>query len=393
MEETKLNVAEKIVLVASAASVSLLFGALMPSMPKIAGIYATVPHGPELVKMLLGIIGISMVVGCPFGGWLATRTSHRAILVASLALFGVAGASGLIFTNIYALLAGRLVAGFAGAIISTVAVLMITELLEGDRRNAWVGIFVASSIVSNIVFLPAAGYLARLGWRMPFAMYLIYLPIALLALLMRDVSTRTALAAVVVKAKLSLAHIPYFLLAFNTGLLAFVPAIYIPFLMHNVGVVDPVKLSIGLAAQTLVSGSLSAIYGRARKRIDIFRAMTFAYLVVALGLVLLGCSTSVVGAYLSLVVFGLGLAWQLPNLYAILGGLPEAERGPVLGAANSAFYVTMLIGLLIFEPVYEKFGTAGVFIGLAVINLAMYGFVVVGRRFFTGGPEPKALET
>ena len=244
---------------------------------------------------------------------MATRYSHRNILVASLVLYAISGGSGLFVSNLYGLLAGRLLAGFAAAIISTVAILMITELLEGNRRNAWVGIFVATSIVSNIVFLPAAGYLARLGWRFPFVLYLAYLLVALLALFIRDVRTRKTVQAIVQKARLSFAHAPYLLLAFNSGLLSFVPAIFIPFLMHNVGLLDPVKMSIGLAAQTLVSGSLSAIYGRVRRRLDIFRAMTFAFLVVALGLVLLGCSTSIVGAYSSLVVFGLGLAWHMPQ--------------------------------------------------------------------------------
>jgi MFS family permease len=388
MEATKLNAAEKIVILMSAISVTMLFSALSPALPQIQDIYAQTPNGPMLVKMLIGIIGGSMVVGCPAGGWLAKRFSHRKILTVSLAAYGVAGAAGLVLTDIHVLLGSRLVVGFAGAVSTTVALLSITELLEGDRRNAWIGLYVAAAMVANVLLLPIAGYLARTSWHLPFAMYLIYVPVALLCFFVRDVRTKAVASTESQNTSVSLTHLPLLVMAFVTGLLQFIPAIYIPFELREVGLHDPVQMSMGLTGATIISSTLCSLYGRTRRILDIRQSMTIALLIFAAGNFALAYATTVTGAFTGLFIFGVGMSWILPNLYALLGQLPELERPAVLGFAKGIMYVSTMVGVMMFEPVYRGYGTSGVFVGLAVCALAMLAYVFYDRARF-GAPAQK----
>src|SRR4051812_12961977 len=72
--------AEKGALVFSSVPVGLAFSALSPVLPKMVTAFAAYPNAPVLVKQLVGIIGLSMVIGCPLGGWLARRVNHRLLI-------------------------------------------------------------------------------------------------------------------------------------------------------------------------------------------------------------------------------------------------------------------------------------------------------------------------
>lgn len=110
---------------------SLALGAIASVLPQIE---AALAHGPAdslLIKQLLGVVGLSMVIGAPLAGFLADRVSLRHIVVPACLLYSAAGTAGLYLSNLPALIASRLLLGICAAAIATTSMVLINTRLAG----------------------------------------------------------------------------------------------------------------------------------------------------------------------------------------------------------------------------------------------------------------------
>ena len=261
-----LNWAEKIIIGTSSLTVTLDFTALGPILPKMRDVFAHYPDADFLVKMLVGVIGASMVIGCPIGGWLAKRFNHRLLMAWPLALYAVSGGFGLVVSDLYVLLATRFVIGFSAAVASTVALVMLSALAQGHTRNVWMGVIISVGMIIGVISYPLAGFLGDISWRLPYALYLITLPLAAICFFfVRDAYKTEAEAPVVVQAP---AHqsIPYriMFLALINGHVSFIPPVYVPFHLHEIGIKEPSLISAVLTTPTVIGAVFSSLYGRMR---------------------------------------------------------------------------------------------------------------------------------
>jgi len=382
---SNLNWAEKLVIASSAITVTLDFTAVSPVLPKMLEVFGHYPHAPILVKMLMGVIGFALVIGCPLGGWLAARYNHRMLLAISLTAYAVSGAFGLFISDLYVLLATRCVIGLAAAILSTVALIALTERVDRDKRNIWIGIVISTSMLSGVLSYPIAGYMGNISWRLPYALYLITIPLAIACYFMRD--KPRPVRSVEQKAKgAGLFAIPprLMLLGFVNGMMGFLPPVYVPFHYHENGISDSFLISLSMTTSTIMGATVSIFYGPMRRRLDIWQSLTVSYVIVAIGLTIVAFSSTMVAMIGGMFVFGSGLAWLAPNLYALAGALPDEDRrAAALGLTKSALYMSSLVGVLMFEPISQAFGAQGVLIAIALCSLAMMVYVQFHRPSFS----------
>jgi len=140
---------------------------------------------------------------------------------------------------------------------------------------------------------------------------------------------------------------------------------------------------LGLATSTLVGAFSSSLYGRSRRKLDIYQSLAISYAATALGMSIVAFSRTMSGTFAGMCVFGAGLAWLSPNLFALLSRLPERDRAATFGIAKGTLYVSTVVGVLMFEPISRAFGADGVLAAIAVSGVAMMAYILYDRVPFS----------
>jgi MFS family permease len=118
-----------------------------------------------------------------FIGYLADRRGRRFIAVASLLLFGVAGASGYFARSFWVLVVVRAVQGIGTSGILSLGVILIGDLFPAGRERRWaLGINSAGLTITGIVSPILGGTLAQRDPFLPFLVFGLALPVAWLAM-------------------------------------------------------------------------------------------------------------------------------------------------------------------------------------------------------------------
>jgi MFS family permease len=166
----------KLLVVTSGPLASIAIIGITSVLPQIA---EALEPGPRtmMTKQLVGIVGLAMAVGSPLAGWLLGRLSPRLFLLGVSLLYVVAGTAGLYVGDIAVLLASRFFVGLASAGFVIMTISIISTRLDGAERAKWMGIQVGLAMISALAIHPVAGGLGEFGWRLPFLLFLLGLPL------------------------------------------------------------------------------------------------------------------------------------------------------------------------------------------------------------------------
>jgi MFS family permease len=129
------------------------FGALLPVMP----LYFT-EHGVDLATLGVVIAAwpAARLVGEPVFGWIADRTARVPIMVAGLAVTGIAMALPLVVVGAVPFLVMRALAGLATAAYDPAARGLLTDATPPDRRGEAFGLYGAAQM-GGLLLGPAIG--------------------------------------------------------------------------------------------------------------------------------------------------------------------------------------------------------------------------------------------
>ena len=159
------------------ANVLPIFGTalLSPVLDSLIDPFGTTAADIGLMVSFFTAPGIVMI---PVAGVLADRHGRKPILVGSLVVFGLAGAAIPLTTDFRVVLALRLVQGIGFAGISPVIITSVGDLYSGAREATAQGLRFTGSGLSGTVFPLVSGFLVVVGWRYPFLLYTIAIPVA-----------------------------------------------------------------------------------------------------------------------------------------------------------------------------------------------------------------------
>jgi len=114
---------------------------------------------------------LGVVVGAPVIAVLSARVSRRTLLMALMAVFGVANCLSALSPSYPWMLAFRFLSGLPHGAYFGVAALMAASLVPPNRRAAAVASVMLGLTVATIVGVPAATWLGQIfGWRWGFAL-------------------------------------------------------------------------------------------------------------------------------------------------------------------------------------------------------------------------------
>ena len=158
-----------------------------PVLESLAG-----PYGVSVARvgLLMAAFTAPSIVAIPLVGALSDRVGRRPVLATGLALFGVAGAAAALTTDFRAVVGLRLLQGLGYTGIGPVLIASVGDLYAGEREATAQGVRFAAVGLSLAVFPVLAGVLVSTDFRLPFALFLAALPVALVVVLVFDEPTR-----------------------------------------------------------------------------------------------------------------------------------------------------------------------------------------------------------
>jgi MFS family permease len=160
---------------------------LVPVLPEILREYASAPGSEYVVQLgILTMPALCMLLFSAPAGWVADRFGRRPILIVSMIVYALFGAAPLLLqlSNVWVIVATRVVVGLCEAVVMTTTTAMIADYYTGPSRDRWLSSQVATASLSALVFFTASGYLgSQYGWRGPFGVYLVSLVFVALVIL------------------------------------------------------------------------------------------------------------------------------------------------------------------------------------------------------------------
>lgn len=356
--------------------------AIAPALPALEAHFAGVPNAHLLVKLLVTLVGLVIALTAPIAGMLADRFGRRPVLIIALLLFTLGGASGLIFSSLGALLAGRIVLGLAVAGTMTATGALINDLFSGPARGQFLSRQAAATNFGGAVLLPLGGVLAGFGWRVPFGLYL--LALLLLPLVWRlppGVPGVAASETGKVRPRWGLIGLVY-ALALLYMLTFYLMPTQGPFLLAFLHV-SPGTTGLILGGFTLVAALTSLLYARLAGRFDVRRVSALGFLLLGAGWLIVSRSDGLGGVLPGLLVGGLGAGLVFPNLYAWLADVtPAAWRGRITAGMSSAVFLGQFLSPLVLTSPSAR-PAVGFVWGAAlagVVGLGLLASSVFGRR-------------
>jgi MFS family permease len=383
--------------IVAAATLTVMAGAILgPVVPQIQdelGVSGTA------AGLIITTHGGVIVLASPLAGALVDRVGPRRPFVGGLVVYAVGGGAGLVVESFLPLLASRVVLGVGTAAVYTAITVLIYELYEGQSMERALGYRSSANSAGAAVWPLVGGAAGTVAWNLPFGVYLVALPLGLLAVLTIPETRSTAGEPATdgdgpaptlgdrVRATLSVFRRQpplalVYLLYFGANALLYAVVVFYPQFLPTVGVSSSFAISLYLAANGAAGGVSAAVYGRLLARAGRTALVGVALL---LWLVAFGAATvtdTAVGAMVPVVCFGLGVGLVFPSTFAWVEQFAPTDRQGQFSAYIATFgYTGQFLSPLVFGPLVPLVGVRGVFaVAAATAGLAALGLATAWLR-------------
>jgi MFS family permease len=354
----------------------LAFTVALPLLADMARDLAQDPSSAWLAKMVSGVLGPSMALGAIVAGWLADKYDRRWLTMAIGTLYVLASVAPSVLGSLEAIVAARFCTGFTAAALAAIGMTMVGDYLPEEKRAGTIGMLSALNMVGSLATLPMAGFVGDAGWRTAFLLYLLILPVILLAsptpLPVPAKPLARASAQIAPKRWHSAMPIGLILLAAAIGIILTVPGIYVSFHLTSFGLGKTSTVGLLMMLNSAVAAVFSTLFGRIWNRSP--RAVfAVGFSTMGVGLVTLAYASGYGTAIPGLLLMGAGMGLLAPSVMArVVELVEEGARGKVVGAMTGLMAIAPLIGLTLLEPLVPLIGTLGVMLAIGLLSLMLF---------------------
>ncbi|HEK1686697.1 TPA: MFS transporter [Pseudomonas putida] len=323
-----------------------ILGAVLiaPVLPRIAGHFADSGNVAVLVPIVLTLPALMIALFSPLAGALSDRLGRKRLLVLAMILYGICGPLPLRLDDLGAILVSRAGLGLAEAAIMTCCTALIGDHFHGRERLQLLSWQTIVTSLSATAFFMLGGTIGEMGWRAPFAVYVIGLllaPLMHLALAHPPLNTPDATQAnhpgsaerfpwrslSVICAMTVLSALGFFIVPVQTG-----------FLLEHIGIDSPqrIGMAIGLGHSAVFLGALCF---RRLGRFGPGQLLAAAFIISGIGILLLAEARDYPTAVVAVVINGFGGGLALPTVLSwALSRLSFEHRGKGTGLFNTSFF-------------------------------------------------------
>ncbi len=359
------------VLLSAAPGMALMFAALGPALPLIAAHFGA-ERGAMQAQMIMTMPGIGVVAGGAIGGFTIARLGVRATLFAALFIYAIAGAAGLYVTGIWGLIAARFLLGVAVAHISNCCLTLLGAWFEGAARARMLGFQAGVAGAVSVTMLILGGTLAQYGgWRAPFTLYLVALPILALALIAIPRQAAPPRVATLTDWPAIFALWPLYLLVLGLFLAYFMTSVQFSLLLAGDGVSNAVTRSIVIGSGVGAGGLAGGAYGPVFRRIGGRWTRIVLIGMMAAGFALIGLTHTLPALILGAILCGGGGGMINPYVSSLfLARTSLAVRSKALGFMFMTFYLADFLNPIVVHPFQVTVGYHGAFLAAALFLAA-----------------------
>lgn len=360
------------------STLTIMSGAtISASLPGIAVRFADVENVALLSRLVLTLPALFIALFSPAAGFLVDRFGRKPLLVTSLALFAVAGASGLFLDTLPGLLIGRAVLGLAVGGIMTATTALVGDFFQGAARDRYMGLQQAFVGIGGTAFLTGGGFLAEIHWRGPFLIYtvaILLLPAALLFLS----EPRRARPAEVAKGEgrlsgrtMALLAALFFAAAINMIAFYMIPT-QLPFYLESLGFAAPSLAGVAIGVGQFVGVLSSLVFAPVRRMLGTMGVFGLGFVSIGLSFLLLSSATGYAGVLVALAVSGICMGTIMPNFAAAAMLLaPPNLRGRISGLLVSSIFAGQFLSPIVSQPLITASGFDGAYAVVGAIVLVL----------------------
>ncbi len=385
LSENKIRIRNITILLGSSMTI-LAAAMLAPALPAMSQAFQDEPNVDLLVRLVLTVPALMIAIGAPFSGLLLDRWGRKPVLVTALILYGFAGASGFVLQTLHGIIVGRLLLGLAVAGIMSGFTTLIGDYFSGQRLNQFMGYQASVMAFGGVLFLLAGGFLADIGWRFPFLMYLFSFFILIGVIYAVNEPNIKSKAVEEIGSEIP-AEFPWriagliYLIAFVSMMLFYIVPVQLPFYLTEASNISNGQVGLAMSLQALVAAIVSLRFQRIRSRFSSWTITMLVFLTLGIGNVLIGLFTSYALVVLGLLIAGSGLGLLMPNLNVwLVSVIPASVRGRAVGGLTMSLFLGQFLSPFATQPVVEQFDLAAAFVGAGIASLLLALVFVVAAR-------------
>ncbi|MFC7132222.1 MULTISPECIES: MFS transporter [Salinibaculum] len=381
-------------LILAAATLTVMAGAIIG--PVVRQIQLGVGVSESLAGLIITTHGILIVLVSPVAGAVIDRLGPRKPLVGGLLVYGAGGGAGLLVEEFVPLLLSRVVLGVGVAFVYTAITVLIFTLYQGQRMDRALGLRSSANSLGAAVWPLVGGALGAISWQAPFGVYLVAVPLGLLAVATvpetghgrRNTAENPDILTQIRNLLAVFRRIPaipaVYLLYFGANVFLYVVVVYYPQLVAGFGVTSTLAVGVYLAVNGTSSALAAALYDRLLARFSRPLLALAAFALWAGGFALAAVVDAPVAAGAPVVLLGLGTGLVFPATFGWIEALaPPDRQGSLSSYVASAGYLGQFVSPLAFGTVIPFAGVRGVF-GVAAAA-AFAGLVLLGGVLATRG--------
>lgn len=373
----------------AAATLTVMAGAILaPVVPQIQrelGVSGTA------AGLIITTHGGVIVLASPVVGSLIDRAGPRRPFIAGLAVYGGGGGAGLVVDEFLPLLLSRVVLGVGTAAVYTAVTVLIYDLYDGAAMDRALGYRSSANSAGAAVWPLVGGAAGAVAWNLPFGVYLVALPLGLVAAVTvpetgradggaggdgsgDGPSFRARLASTLSVLRREPRLPLVYLLYFGANTLLYVVVVFVPQFLPSVGVESSFAISLYLAANGAAGGIVAANYDRLVRRVDRAALVVgaLACWLLAFGIAVAGTAAAVAA---SVVLFGAGIGVVFPSTFAWVEAFAPPDRQGQFSSYVASFgYTGQFVSPLLFGGFVPFVGLRGAFaVAAATAGLAALG--------------------
>ena len=360
---------------------------IAPATTAIVKAFGDVENAQFLVKIILTIPGLIIALSAPFVGFILDRWNKKKVLIISTLIYGISGSAGYFLNDLYALIASRVILGFAVTGIMVTCTTLIADYFEGVKRSQYAGLQAAFGGFGGVLFIFLGGVLADLSWNVPFLIYtlaFVLMPMVLMYIVeppKRTPPSGKNSEQPEAPSQFKLVGFCYFLALLEIFILYMVPVHY-PFFIANIEQVSHTQTGIAIAVMMLAMALTSALYKHIKALFNTFQVLhASGMFLLAFGYILLSSAQSYSFSIIYMILAGIGLGMMRPNLVVWLFSFtPPAQRGRIMGGLTSFFFIGQFVCPVVTEPIINAYGYPAAF---KYAGVALFIFAAAYMLFFT----------
>ena len=340
------------------------------------------------IGLLMTAFSLPGIISIPIAGIMTDRFGRQKVIVPMLLLYSIAGSLCFFAPNFEVLLLLRFLSGLGAGALATLSLILIGDLFNDKEQKEALGYRTSFGYFSNGILPIFGGFLAVISWNYPFLLFLLGIPISLMAmavLVNEKIDNQSTIKEYLIEVGRSLSNvrtaslltIAPTLMMINQGILATFLPIYIG---SKFGVSAAI---IGIIISTrVIAGSLIAFFmGKLTEIVKEEWLLISSMIVLAITIIFIPFVTSVWFMIGPVMFMGFALGVSFPAFQSLLiSEAPKELRAGVMSANGVTNRMGQAAGPIIAGTLYATGGFKAVFFGASLFLLAMIIFLTINFR-------------